>query len=258
MYSIARIITDVSPITAETLGHLVELSKLQQNELPWFERSLSTIGVVAFFSMIIATGVQTFKATIDQLELASLKYDIKQLENQKKIFDKLIPDISRTVLQEYRKNGYLFPDEKEFATQRIAQLDEKPTLSMPEIEEMFNLSIATGDLSHAVASIRKNSDLLMQTDVNSLMILAEYNFHNGASNIANQILDKVRDRIMSSNGNVPDGIKFRFYVLDSILEPNLNHENYVGLLAGQLGITKNEAKLRLESEIQKYKKVNGH
>ncbi len=42
----------------------VEIEKLRRSDTPWFEKSISTIGTIAFFSMVAATVIQTIDASI--------------------------------------------------------------------------------------------------------------------------------------------------------------------------------------------------
>jgi len=48
-------VTAKTDLTVEELKAIVEVAKARQTEIPWYERSLSTIGILAFFSMMLAT-----------------------------------------------------------------------------------------------------------------------------------------------------------------------------------------------------------
>src|SRR3954453_4341844 len=70
-------ITSTPNPSLEDIKVIAELAKVRQSEIPWYERSVSTIGIVAFFSMIIATSIQTISATKVEIESSNLRQEIK-------------------------------------------------------------------------------------------------------------------------------------------------------------------------------------
>src|ERR1039457_2057884 len=74
-------------------------------ETAWYEKSISTIGIVAFFSMTITAGIQTIKVAIDDYKLERAKTDMAVLLQEKDRVQALIARLSRATLSQVQEAG---------------------------------------------------------------------------------------------------------------------------------------------------------
>ena len=86
----------------ERIKVLAELAPIHRDRLPWYERAFSAIGVVAFFSMSLAAGVQTIASTFLTQQTETLRLQKEFLENDKKKADEAIARVSEAVVADPR------------------------------------------------------------------------------------------------------------------------------------------------------------
>src|ERR1700722_2463456 len=87
----------------DRLNSTIELAKLRQASLPWFERSISTAGVVAFFSLLIGTGFQAVKSDSDAIRAAQIEREVKELQSQKLDFERAVRELAQSVVAQYQR-----------------------------------------------------------------------------------------------------------------------------------------------------------
>src|SRR5258707_11464655 len=98
-----RLSTEVDKISLdqfsapEKLQALSHLAVIQQHRVPWYERSLSTIGVVAFLGMIIATGVQIIKTSVESGKAEQLQQQVAALNQERSVIEEFLAKVSRSV-----------------------------------------------------------------------------------------------------------------------------------------------------------------
>jgi hypothetical protein len=134
-----RITAKVDP-SVDEIKAIAEIAKARQSEIPWHERSVSTIGIVAFFSMLVATSFQTINSAKTAVESSNLKQEILTLEAQRDSWNRLVRDLSEVIVLK-AATGKLEQSEEAILKQRLSDLDktDKPDKDT-QAEAIENLS----------------------------------------------------------------------------------------------------------------------
>lgn len=231
----------------ERLEALAQMARIRKREMPWFEQSLSTLGVVVFFSMLIATSVQTAKASLEAAEAERLRQDVKALEVQRSDLDTLVVDITRAVVTQYRRTGRLDPTGERVLKHRLLELDKVANPSRADLIEKFEIAFIAGDFERAVSLIERNIDLLDRTDPGNIITLAEYYYLGGAAGSATELLDQLEPKMST----LPPAWRVRMIVLNSILKPD--PPRYSAELSAVLRISSEDAARQLEFLVNRFK-----
>lgn len=123
-----RIWKDVTAKTDPTLEELkaiAEVAKARQTEIPWYERSLSTIGILAFFSMMLATSFQTISSAKTAIESSNIRQEINVLESQRAGWKRLLKSLSEVVVLKQMNSGRIEESEKNVLRQRLSDLEQE-------------------------------------------------------------------------------------------------------------------------------------
>ena len=108
----------------DRISAMTEAAKVESNKIPWYERSVSAIGVVAFFAMLVTTGFQNIKSA--QLVAETEKVRIKN-EMMKKSYSKvqkIIKDVIILIKENIYRTGVLDGVSKEILQNRLNYLDD--------------------------------------------------------------------------------------------------------------------------------------
>lgn len=240
---------DLSPL--ERFNSLCEVTKIQQNQIPWYERSVSTIGIVAFISMLIATGIQTISATHESLKVDLLKAEVEKLTKQKDEAETLVSDISNAVLSLYLKSGKLEAAEAAILRYRMKQLENVSKLDEKVLIEQYRIALILGEFDKAIDILDKNIQLLDETADADQISLAEYYYLTGGHEKARELINRLQPKLSI----LADQLKFRIIVLSALTDPEaeLKIENYIRQIASLLKIDFAEADVRLKREMRIYK-----
>ncbi len=198
--------------TAADLTAIAEVAKARQSEIHWFERSVSTIGIVAFFSMIIATTVQTINSAKTDIESSNVKQEIKALEAQRVTWKKLLKSLSEVIVLK-QLNGRLEESEKDVLRQRLQDLEEADSGKAEDERERLKLYLALGRHENASALVEKSSVVAADTTPENLILLAETSYVDGAKSRANLFLNKFEPNLSKQ----PVDWQVRFFVLKAAL-----------------------------------------
>jgi hypothetical protein len=196
----------------ERVDLLHKIAIIKRHEAPWFERSLSTVGVVVFFSMLIATAIQTASATREAIEAERLRQGVKELESQRSVAESLLSDFTKAVVAQYRQSGRVDPVGEQLLRHRLDQLQALTTRSRVDVVEEFELSLIVGDFKRALALVEKDADLLNTTDPADTVSLAEYHYIDGADGSARDLLQTLDARLSS----LPTSLRIRVIVLNAV------------------------------------------
>ena len=236
---------DFSP--SEKLNALAHLATIQEHESPWYERSLSTVGVIAFFSMTIASGVQLIKTTVESVKSDQLQQEIAAMNRERSVIEGFLGRVSRAVAAQYTETGRLDSAGKEILEHRLKELRLKEIVNHDELVETFTLALLLRDYETAKGALDRNIKLLDDTRPSDVISLAEYEVLEGAPNTANEYLRKIEPALST----LPSAWQVRVIVLDTVI--NGNDDIHAKRLASLLGIDTEQASRRLSADVARFR-----
>lgn len=202
--------------TPADLTAIAEVAKARQTEVRWFERSVSTIGILAFFSMIIATTIQTINSAKTDIESSNVKQEIKVLEAQRATWKKLLKSLSEVIVLK-QLNGKIEESEKDVLRQRVQDLEDADSGKVEDEKERFKIYLALGRHDQASALLQKSSALAQDTSPENLILLAETSYVDGARGQTNLFLSQFEPNLSKQ----PIDWQVRFFVLKAALSGDL-------------------------------------
>jgi hypothetical protein len=200
-------------MSAEDLKALAEIAKVRQSAIPWYERSISTLGIIAFFSMLIATSVQTINSAKAEIESSNLRQEIKGLESQRQSWNKIIKELSEVVVLKQSSSGRLEKSEEDVLKQRLAQLLEIERPGKEDIAEKLRIFLALKQYDGASALLQKSPALADEASPENLIFYAEISFIDGAKGQTRALLK----RFESQMSKQPIEWQLRYFVINAAL-----------------------------------------
>jgi hypothetical protein len=225
----------------DRLNSTIELAKLRQASLPWFERSISTAGVVAFFSLLIGTGFQAVKSDSDAIRAAQIEREVKELQSQKLDFERAVRELAQSVVAQYQRTSYIDDSGIRVLKERLHYLERDDTESRDRLIEAFGLAMVAGEYREAARLLSSHTDLLDRTKSTDLIILAEFYYLTGDSDSAKAMLKNLEGML----GGAPLGVRIRAVILNATLDPSAQ-EGLVKQYAALLRLDLDDAGNRLE------------
>lgn len=234
----------------ERFNSLSRVAKIEQGQIPWYERSISTIGAVLFFSMIITTAVQTIKATHLNFKTDQLLVKIGKLEKQAEEAEKIVPILASSVIDLYHKDAILNSTRISILKHRLKQLDEVSKLNNDQIMEQYNIAIILGEYEKAVEIIDRNIQVLDRTKIPDQISLAEYYFLTGAEPMSKKIIAGLKSKI----SDLPAQWQFKLIVLSALMDSNFeqNKKKYILEVSGILLTSSDNAEWRLDRNMKAF------
>jgi hypothetical protein len=229
------------------LGTSVALILLYRRTLgtpiPWYEKTISAIGVIAFFSMTVTAGVQTIKGAIDDFKLERAKADAAALEREKQSMQELIARLSRVTLSQIQESGVSDRASRDLLQQRMETIITSSKSSKDEVAEAFEIALILRDYEAAKELSAQYKDLSSGASPGDKLAFAEFLFLGGAKNSAKEILLSVEPIAPS----LPRPWQVRMIILKARIDGA--SDKYIDPLAGLLQVSTQQAKTRLEREI---------
>ncbi|MBU2503359.1 hypothetical protein KJ682_18670, partial [bacterium] len=158
----------------ERLRIISEYAKIRSYFTPWYEKSISTIGVVAFFSMIVGTTIHVIDTAEERVAADRLRFQIEKLEEEKSAAESVLPIVSRTLIDANASGRELSENELSLLRYRARQLSDSENLSPAELVELYNLQLLMREYAKAVKILENNLEVLDQTVPADRVTLAEY------------------------------------------------------------------------------------
>lgn len=240
---LARIsLTDTPPL--DRIKALSEIANIRDTNTPWYQKSLSAIGVVAFFSMLIATGVQTFKGSVVSAQAERLRGEVATLKKERSDIERLMGGVAGSVIAQYREAGRLDQAGQDILRHRLEYLRASQKPDHDDIVEMFEIALILRDYASAKDLLNRHIDLLDRAKPDDLISLAEYEYLVGAPKTA----QKYADRVTRQDRELPKASQIRLIVLNAEINGNVDH--YVRELAAVLNTNLREAKRRLKLQME--------
>lgn len=181
---------------AKLLG---SLSELQKAATPWYERSLSTIGVVGFFSMSLAAGVQTISANLSAARAERLEDALEDLQEERNAAENFVNQVSKMVVSGALPIRTLGRAERELLRFRLDRLRAKEKLEIAEAKEMYTLALAIRDFHSAVSIFEQYRELLEGTSAGDQVSLAEYYYLVGSQEAARELIEELWEKRSTSD-----------------------------------------------------------
>jgi len=224
----------------EKIKLMISLEKHKASSTPWYMSSISTIGIVAFFSMMLATLIQTINVTKETFTHEKLKMDIDKLMISKNEADSIIDSMTYSSFANYARDGVLTESETRIINYKISILEmEKP----PNDLEIYKLSMLTHNLAkarEAISSVDTKSQIKGAPDKISL---AQFYFLTGNKDESRKIITDTEKSLSS----LSTYWKFQLVVLKSLVVKD-SYEDQIRLTSTILRLNRENAKHRLDKE----------
>lgn len=240
-------VTQKPNLTTEDLKAIAEVAKVRQTALPWYERSVSTIGIVAFFSMLIATSLQSINSANTEIESSNVRQEIKALEAQRDVWKQLVKSLSEVIVLKQLNSGKIEESERDILRQRVKDLEQAETGKPETDSERLKIYLALQQFDNASAIVEKSSALAESTLPETLLLLAENSFLDGAKSRTKLLLSKFEPNISKQ----PLEWQVRFFVIKAALEPS--PEVYTKEVAAIRGMDLKEAQELLIARVEQLK-----
>lgn len=234
-------IDDLEPM--QKLDALAKIVEIRKGDIPWHERSISAIGVIAFFSMLLATGVQTTKTGIEESRGEHLKQELRQLEKQRSELEGLVATVSKAVIEEYQKSGVIDGSARELLRFRLRSLVAIQNKRTAQALEQFNIALVLGEFGTAVDVLDEYGELLDETNPPDRISLAEYYLLRGAEPFARETIAPVE----SGLSKLPTPLRLRAIVVRAALDRN--EEAHVPEVSALLKIDLQTARKELDRRV---------
>lgn len=223
----------------DQLWYELERSKLEQQDTPWYQRLLSTIGVVAFATMAITAGLQTMQIRSQADQLARIEKDAEHVRSRQEF---LLARMSEAILADYQRTGSVADADTEFLQARLAVLGKKAEPTRDEMREAMNLALALGDGRAVISWIEKNPTVLEGATLPDKLAAGEYYFgmHNRQKAAA-----LVKDIEQYESFLISDDYRLRFVALRYELFPDSRNEA-VADIARIMRCSRGEAEAKLD------------
>ena len=230
---------------ARRIELITEAAKVQQQEIPWYQRHISTAGLVAFLSMLVATGFQAVTSSVQSASVERLKSEIKDLESTRHDLEVVMGDASRTVLDDLRP---LEASARGLLTYRLKMLEQVKAPSPSGLREQFQIAVRLQDYEAAIRLVEAHDELRQENSGEDKLLLAEYRFLSGTAAGARALLDSIGESWRS----MPAPFRQRAIVLRATL--NTIRQSDVVDFAAALRVPEGEAERRLTVAVDQLKR----
>jgi hypothetical protein len=236
-----RYVFSLSSVT-EKAALIQAIASLKQAHTPWYERSVSTIGVVALISAALAAGHETIAANLQELKVKQLEVELANRSAERTAADEFLANLSKALIAGSLGTHKLSTSEKRLLRYRMDRILKSPVSDIGQIREVYALALALSDYEAAISVLEKNPDLLDKTMVGDRLTLAEYYFMVGSPRAALELQQLVWDK----RGDLQPFLYKRLVVLRSAL--NLHSQAELNELARLLKLPRQETETLVVQE----------
>ncbi len=233
-----RVLIDGLGDAEKKINALVELSKVLTSQIPWWERSLSSIGVIAFVSMTLATTVQTTKSILTESKLVEVNTEMDELQSKIDNAESLIKSIADVTLKQRIAHGLLDEGGEEILEHRLASLTQRERMTDTEALEAYSIAMALGRYKSAVSIIEGYETLLTSTGPSDLVSLAEYYYLVGIEEKSSNMLADV----MLRSEHLSQGAEIRAIILSVGLRMNIEKPEAIRKVQSILNVPEPKAR----------------
>ncbi len=175
----------------EKLKAIASLTELRKSMSPWYEKYLSTIGVIGLFSMTIAAGVQTINSTTQQYRADSLESELEDKTAQIEAAQLFVAEVSSAIQSGAFGTQRIGDVERKILRYRLDELRSVNDLDNTQLSELFSLALVLREYDLAVEILEDNKELLNNTNPSDQLTLAEYYNLVGSKTAAQQIINEL-------------------------------------------------------------------
>ena len=248
---IETLIDEYALDSIKKIEFLLEIKKIEAETIPWFMKAISTIGIVAFFSMILATLIQTIELNNKKNELIELKKNELVILKQQKEFDNTIDILISNIEEQLIKYKIKLTKEHINIIQyKIKKLENTTT---PDYYKLYRLAILINDKEKAFNAITKTDR--KSKNIADIISLIEYQCYIGNKNRANSLLQKynLETKVTKLKTSSPKWA-LKIYILMSFISDN--RMKYISEIQFILKKTEEETKSWLNREIKRLERRN--
>lgn len=235
--------------TTDRVKIISALAELQKVTIPWYERSISMMGVVAFISMSVAIGIQTINANLQEVRSMRLESKLNDLSAEREAAEEFVTEVSRAVVSGILDIRSLGDVERRILRYRLDRLRKSSVVGIDKIREMYTLALALRDYEVAVSVLELNPGLLDSTVPGDRLSLAEYYYFVGAV----QSSKDLQQQIWMQRQHLARPLAKRLAILRTAIGFNVDVE--VEELVRVFGLRKDEARQMLSREVSEWDKA---
>lgn len=245
---IVKIVNDSKLNDKNKIKFLINIKKLEIELLPWFMKAISTIGVIVFFSMLLATLLQT--VTLSNRENKLKKIEKNVIIREKEFANTINILISNIEEQLIRHKTKLTKDYESIINYKITELEKEST---PNHYAIYRLAMLIGDKEKAFNAITKSDR--KATKISDVVSLVEYQCYIGNKIYAKKLLEKYNlgKEVFKIKANSPKWA-LKIYVLMTFVEGNKN--KYISHIMFLLKKKEGDSLKWLNNEIEKLENNN--
>lgn len=235
---------------AERLKAAAEMIKARQGQISWWERSVSAIGVIAFFSMMTATTIQTFRAGLETGRAERLRHEVEILERSQESLRIALTDTVSILVAEAQRGRPLKPSARRLLRQRLELLFDQERREREDLIEIFEIAFALKDYETVLHVLDADRTVLDQAQPVDNLTLAQFYLLNGAPSSARPYLE----RVQTQASRLPPEWRARLAVVRVALDATTKERSILELAAA-LDLPAEEARLRLNRGLEQFEEI---
>lgn len=176
---------------AEKIQLLAAAAEYRKHTGWWFERAMSSIGVVALVTMTVAAAVQTIRAALEEQKVQQLQSAATSLDNRVKESESLIEALTQWVLNRADRTTTLACDERRILKYRQDTLEKLSPIDSAKLAELIEVSLSLRDFESVVTVFNRHPELVTSTKPTDLVTIAQYRYVTGSGPAAAMIVNQL-------------------------------------------------------------------
>lgn len=227
------------------LEALAKAGEVRSKQVPWYERSLSTIGAIGFFSMLVATGLQTTNANLSDAKLQKLQGQMETLKAQQASLEPAVARAAQAAIEQYWLRHILEDGAEEVLRLRLDTLQASPAKGMEKVAEMLDIALVLRDVQRAVSLVEEHPEFYEAAEPFQLVSIAESYVISGSTAHAAETLKRLEGDLST----LGSPLRFRVLVLKAVL--GSDREQLLSEVSMLLRVGMPEARARLQHDVER-------
>jgi hypothetical protein len=230
----------------ERIEVLLAIAKVEHAQIPWFERAVSTLGVVAFVAAAIGIIAQTFEVSTEARKVEALSGEVESQRRALGRAHRMLRQTADSIIAQTRIEARApTEDEREILVERREMLRHVDNPSKSECDELLRLGLGLRDGSSVVRTIASCPNVLSGANDADKVATASYLYLTGAESGAREVL-----KTIALTRGSPSLYRSEVLALSAALEPERLKE-WVQAYAALTRLDEARASARLQIEIEK-------
>jgi len=199
----------------EQIEMSIELEKVKLTKIPWYEKSISAIGTIVFFSMLTATTIQLIQTNEKKDTITELQKVIEKGKKNETEIKQFVIDAGNYFLDDYDRSG-LSDNEELLLTKYVEILEQRKKLNKQENLNLFWAYMILKKYDLAIRSV--NNRIITQNEINipDKITLAEYYTITSDFDSAKEIIIDITNKKLCKE--LSNSYKKRFFALQGVLK----------------------------------------